>query len=208
MYENENLLLEEFKLIAGVDEAGRGPLAGPLVVAACILDPGKVILTLNDSKQIPEDKRDAVYDQVLLAACDYKIVVVPVCEIDRLNILGATMLGMEQAVRGLKKKPDLVLLDGNSKPLGLSGARTVIRGDAQYASIAAASILAKVTRDRIMREIHKDYPHYNFIRNKGYPTREHLTILKERGATVNHRKTYRPVYEMLKLDIYEEIEII
>ena len=193
LYDNESLLNSQYKLIAGVDEAGRGPLAGPLVVAACILDLMRVIPGLNDSKKIPEHKREVIFREIVSSAIDYQVIIVPVEDIDRLNILSATMYGMEEAVKGLRMKPGLILIDGNRKPSGLPEARTIIKGDGKYASIAAASILAKVTRDRIMRELHILYPKYNFHKNKGYPTREHFTALREFGVTEHHRRSYKPV---------------
>ncbi|MBW6516204.1 MAG: ribonuclease HII [Candidatus Cloacimonetes bacterium] len=195
LYTNELELREQFGLTAGVDEAGRGPLAGPLVVSACILDLQYSIPDLNDSKKISERIRETIYEQIIDTAIDYQVIIISVDEIDQLNILGATMKGMEEAVKGLRIKPDLVLLDGNRKPTGLPDALPIIKGDSQYASIAAASILAKVTRDRIMREIHNLYPSYNFLKNKGYPTREHCKALVEYGITEHHRRSYKPVKE-------------
>lgn len=199
LYESEKTLRQEFGMIAGVDEAGRGPLAGPLVVAACILDLDRTIPLLDDSKKLSGKKREVLFDKILSVAKDYRIVVMPVSEIDSLNILGATMTGMERAVKTLSLKPDLVLIDGNRRPAGLPEARTVVKGDAKYASIAAASILAKVTRDRIMDDLSRKYPVYNFQQNKGYPTKEHLNALITHGITEHHRRSFRPVAEREKI---------
>ncbi len=207
LYDNEKNLVQQFGLVAGVDEAGRGPLAGPLVTAACILDLNMVITGLNDSKIIVEKKRDKIYEEILQAALDYRITVVPVCDIDRLNILGATMQGMEKAVNDLQLKPDLVIIDGNRIPVGLKNARPVVKGDGKYASIAAASVLAKVTRDRIMKEIHYVYPRFNFLKNKGYPTKEHIKALREFGITEHHRKTYYPVRMLGKTEDREKLNV-
>jgi ribonuclease HII len=193
LYYNEKLLYQRFGRIAGVDEAGRGPLAGPLVVAACILHPEKMIPGLNDSKKIAEKKRDYFYEQVLISSLDYSIVIVSSEEIDRLNILAATLQGMKEAVGKLRFEPDLVLIDGNRVPSGLPCARGIVKGDSKYASIAAASILAKVTRDRIMRDLHQVHPDYNFLKNKGYPTKEHIDALSLYGITIHHRRSYSPV---------------
>jgi ribonuclease HII len=197
LYQNELDDFSGYRFIAGVDEAGRGPLAGPLVVASCILEKGNILADINDSKILTERIREGLFDKILENSIDYQIAVIPVSQIDRMNILGATMQGMEMVVTKLCLKPDLILLDGNCRPVGLPEALTVVKGDSLYASIAAASILAKVTRDRIMREIHKEYPEYNFLRNKGYPTREHMKAILEYGVTEHHRRSYHPVKSFL-----------
>ncbi len=197
LYQHELNDFPNFRFVAGVDEAGRGPLAGPLVTASCILDKNRILAIINDSKKLTEKVREELYEEILENAIACQVAVVPVSDIDNLNILRATMQGMEQVVKNLSVKPDLVLIDGNSKPAGVPEALTVVKGDSLYVSIAAASILAKVTRDRIMREIHKDYPEYNFLKNKGYPTREHMKALAEYGITEHHRRSYHPVKSLL-----------
>lgn len=202
LYQNELPFREEFQTIAGVDEAGRGPLAGPVVIAAVILDPAKIITGLNDSKKLSEQKREELFFQIQKNARAYSLKIISPVEVDELNILAATMLGMERAVNSLAIKPDLSMIDGNRIPEKLLGkAESFVKGDGRFASIAAASILAKVTRDSIMKEYHKKYPEYNFQKNKGYPTKEHLEALRNFGITPIHRKSYKPVYELtLNLD--------
>ncbi len=200
LYENEDILRKTYPLIAGVDEAGRGPLAGPVVVAACILPSDNPVLGLNDSKKIGESLREELYEIIIRLALDYSIVTVSNKDIDHYNILEATMRGMREAVIEMQLKPDIVLIDGNRIPFGMNGiVKSVIKGDGKYASIAAASILAKVTRDRIMRQIHCDLPCYNFAQNKGYPTKEHLAALSIFGVTEHHRLSYAPVRNCLSV---------
>ncbi len=177
-------------LLAGADEAGRGPLAGPVVCAACIMPLNSFIDGINDSKQLSETKREALYDRITATALAYCTASVTEAEIDLINILNATKKGMSAAISGLRLMPDLVLVDAVK---GLdTKAKTVpiIRGDAQSYNIAAASILAKVTRDRIMRGYDKLYPGYYFEKNKGYGTPEHIAALKEKGASVIHRRSF------------------
>ena len=191
MLEYERQLLENGdKFIAGIDEAGRGPLAGPVVVAGVImpLDECDVIEGVNDSKKLSAKKRDALYDKILEKAIDVQVAVVDHETIDRDNILNATKLGMLQCINGFKQV-DRVLIDAvqlNAKVPTLS----IIRGDALSYSIAAASIVAKVTRDRLMLEYDKQYPQYNFAKHKGYGTAEHIRLLKEYGPCPIHRRTF------------------
>ena len=176
---------------AGMDEAGRGPLCGPVCVAACILDPENPVFGINDSKKLTEKKREALFDEIVAKALAYKIIFVGPEIIDRENILNATMGGMKQAVEELDIVPNLVLVDGNRTPAGLLvPAQPVVKGDATSASIGAASILAKVSRDRYMLELDKQYPQYGFARNKGYGTPEHIAALQKYGATPLHRRTF------------------
>lgn len=177
--------------ICGVDEAGRGPLAGPVYAAAVILSPDRPIEGLNDSKKLSEKKREALYDVIMERAEAYCIASASVAEIEQYNILGATYLAMTRAVEGLSVQPQLALIDGNRIPPQLSvPAQTVVKGDAQSESIAAASILAKVTRDRLLVELDAQYPEYGFAVHKGYGTKAHTAALKEYGPCPEHRPSF------------------
>ncbi len=180
-----------FKYVAGVDEAGRGPLAGPVCAAAVILPPDTEIEGLNDSKKLSEKKREALYDVVIEKALAYNIQLVDQDVIDEINILEATMLAMTRAVENLSIPADYVIIDGNRVPSLLqTPARAVVKGDAKSMSIAAASILAKVTRDRLMLSLAKDYPQYEFEKHKGYGTKLHCEKLLEFGPCPLHRRTF------------------
>lgn len=180
--------------IAGVDEAGRGPLAGPLVVAAVILDPSRCIEGIGDSKALTERRRELLYPRILDEAVACCIRVIAVADIDRLNIFQATMQGMRESLSGLAVAATLARIDGNRVPPGLPcQAEAWVGGDARDAAIGAASILAKVTRDRIMLELHDRFPHYGFARHKGYGTRQHLDALREHGPCPEHRRSFAPV---------------
>ena len=181
---------EEIKVICGVDEAGRGPLAGPVVAAACILPDGFVIEGLNDSKKLTEKKRDKLFDVIIANAIDYSIASASVEEIEEINILNAAMLAMKRAINGLKSKPDLALIDGNTSRGFDVKTETVVGGDAKSPSIAAASILAKVTRDRMCYEFDKEYPEYGFAKHKGYGTKLHTEAIKAYGVTPIHRPSF------------------
>ena len=185
-------------LIAGVDEAGRGPLAGPVVAAAVILDDLNPIVGLADSKKLTALKRERLYDEIRAKALCCSIAEATVEEIDELNILQATMLAMRRAVEGLRLKPNKVLVDGNRLPVIDVLAEAIVKGDSKVQAISAASILAKVHRDRWCQELHAQYPHYGFDAHKGYGTAAHLQALKEHGATPWHRKSFSPVAEVLK----------
>ena len=177
--------------VCGVDEAGRGPLAGPVYAAAVILSPERPIAGLNDSKKLSEKKRELLFDRICEQAVDYCIAYASVEEIGEYNILNATYLAMSRAVAGLRNTPALALIDGNRTPPHLSvAAKTVIKGDAQSESIAAASILAKVSRDRLMIEMDKVYPQYGFAIHKGYGTAAHVAALKEFGPCLFHRPSF------------------
>ncbi|KLU15788.1 MULTISPECIES: ribonuclease HII [Xenorhabdus] len=186
-------------LIAGVDEVGRGPLVGAVVTAAVILDPLKPIAGLMDSKKLTEKRREALYWEIKEKALCWSLGRAEPEEIDQLNILHATMLAMQRAVAGLALIPDYVLIDGNRCPVLSMPAQAVIKGDNLVAEISAASILAKVTRDREMAELDKQFPDYGFAKHKGYPTALHLEKLASLGATEHHRKSFAPVKRVLGL---------
>ncbi len=185
-------------LIAGVDEAGRGPLAGPVVAAAVILDDLKPIAGLADSKKLTALKRERLYDEIRAKALCCSIAEATVEEIDELNILQATMLAMRRAVEGLRLKPTKVLVDGNRLPVLDVLAEAIVKGDSKVQAISAASILAKVTRDRWCEQIDHEYPAYGFAKHKGYGTEAHMQALKTHGATPWHRKSFAPVAEVLR----------
>ena len=190
LYE-EKALNAGYKLVCGIDEAGRGPLAGPVYAAAVILPFGLEIEGLNDSKKISEKKREQLFDIICEKAVDYSIGIATEQEIDEINILNATFLAMHRAVEGLKTKPDYALIDGNQYPkIPFVAEETVVKGDAKVMSIAAASILAKVSRDRFMLEKAKEYPQYQFEKHKGYGTKLHYDMLKEYGPSPIHRMTF------------------
>lgn len=184
-------------LMAGVDEAGRGPLAGPVVAAAVILDDLQPIVGLADSKKLTARRRDSLYDEIRAKALCCCVAEASVEEIDALNILQATMLAMRRAVEGLRLKPAMVLVDGNRIPVLNVPAQAIVKGDAKVQAISAASILAKVHRDRLCRQLHEAYPQYGFEVHKGYPTAAHLKALRENGATPAHRRTFGPVKMVL-----------
>ena len=178
-------------LFCGVDEAGRGPLAGPMYAAAVILPPQPEIAGLNDSKKISEKKREALFPVICETALSYAIGTASVEEIDELNILQATFLAMRRAVEGLSVTPAFALIDGNRTPAGIAiPCQTVVKGDALSASIAAASILAKVSRDHYLAELDKQYPEYGFAEHKGYGTKEHYAALTAYGMSPVHRRTF------------------
>ena len=180
-------------LVAGVDEAGRGPLAGPVVAAAVILDARQPIAGLADSKKLTALRREKLFDEILAKALCCSIAEASVEEIERLNILQATMLAMQRAVEGLRLKPGHVLVDGNRLPtLGMTS-EAIVKGDATVPAISAASILAKVTRDRWCAQVDVDYPQYGFAGHKGYGTAAHLQALQDHGACPLHRETFAPV---------------
>jgi ribonuclease HII len=184
-------------LIAGVDEAGRGPLAGPVVAAAVILDDLHPIKGLNDSKKLSPKRREKLYDEIRAKALCCSVAQASVEEIDHLNILQATLLAMRRAVEGLRLKPHKVLVDGNRLPVLEVRAEAIVGGDAIVPAISAASILAKVTRDRWCQELDAQYPQYGFAGHKGYGTAVHLAALKAHGACPEHRKTFAPVAKVL-----------
>lgn len=190
-YTFENQAYEQgFESVCGVDEAGRGPLAGPVCAAAVIMPKGLVIEGLDDSKKLTEKKRDKLYDVICAEAVSYSIAFASVEEIESMNILRATFLAMKRAVDGLNVKADIALVDGNQKPPLEIQARTLVKGDAKSPSIAAASILAKVTRDRFMLEVAQKYPEYCFEKHKGYGTKLHYEKIAEYGISPVHRRSF------------------
>jgi ribonuclease HII len=187
------------ELICGVDEAGRGPLAGPVFAAAVILDAARPIAGLRDSKKLSEPQRDALAQAIKADALAWSIAQCSEEEIDRLNILQASMLAMRRAIEGLSLRPTLALIDGNRCPVVEVRTEAIIGGDDKIAAISAASILAKTARDAALCRLHEQYPHYAFDRHKGYPTALHLERLREFGASPVHRRSYAPVREALAL---------
>lgn len=185
--------------IAGVDEVGRGPLVGAVVTAAVILDPARPIVGLADSKKLSEKRRNALYDEIIEKALSWSLGRAEPHEIDELNILHATMLAMQRAVAGLSIEPDFVLIDGNRCPKLPMASQAVVKGDSRVAEISAASILAKVTRDREMEVLDAQFPDYGFAQHKGYPTAFHLERLAQLGATEHHRRSFGPVKRVLGL---------
>ena len=191
LWELENSIYDEgCTLLCGVDEAGRGPLAGPVFAAAVILPRGLVIPGLNDSKKLSEKKRDALYDLIIEKALDYGIASASVEEIEQHNILAATFIAMNRAIASLTLKPELALIDGNRNTGIEIASRCVIKGDSLCADIAAASILAKVTRDRHMLEMAELYPQYQFEKHKGYGTKLHYQMIREHGPSPIHRMSF------------------
>ena len=180
-------------LLAGVDEAGRGPLAGPVVAAAVMLDERAPIRGLADSKTLGLRARERLYDEIMAKALCCRIAQASVDEIDHLNILQATLLAMRRAVEGLRLRPHLVVVDGNRPPALAVPVRTIVKGDAKVACISAASILAKVHRDRLCEELHAQHPQYGFDGHKGYATKEHLDALRTHGPCPQHRRSFAPV---------------
>lgn len=179
-----------YEFVCGIDEAGRGPLSGPVVAAACILPLDLIIPELNDSKKITEKKREKLFDVIKESAISYGIGMASPAEIDELNILNATMLAMHRALEALEVKADFALIDGNVARGFSIPTKTIIKGDSISASISAASILAKVTRDRICLEDAEKYPEYNFAKHKGYSTKEHMDAVRKYGPCEIHRKSF------------------
>lgn len=193
-------------LLAGVDEVGRGPLIGAVVTAAVILDPERPIAGLADSKKLTEKRRNVLYDEILEQAHAWSIGRCEAQEIDKLNIYQATMLAMERAVSGLIIAPEYVLVDGNRCPKWHWPSEPVIKGDSRVEAISAASIIAKVTRDREMEELETRFPGFGLAQHKGYPTPVHLEALRRLGATPEHRRSFRPVREVIdKVGLYQQI---
>lgn len=191
LYAYDDAVRAENGCFAGVDEAGRGPLCGPVCVAACILDPEKPVYGINDSKKLSEKKREALFEEIKAKALAYSVIFVGPEVIDRENILHATLGGMRRAVEELAITPRLVLVDGNRCPEGLAmPAQPVVKGDAASASIGAASILAKVSRDRYMLELDRQYPQYQLAKHKGYPTKLHYELIEKYGIQPFYRRSF------------------
>lgn len=196
-FKHEQQLLETYRTIAGVDEVGRGPWAGPVTACAVVLDPTSIPDGLNDSKKLTAKRREALFEQILKTA-DVSLAHVSVEEIDKINILQASLLAMEKAVAGLSTPADFALIDGNKTPKDLTcPSETIIKGDAKSSSIAAASIVAKVTRDRLMVALSQQYPGYGWETNAGYGTKVHQEGLKTLGVTAHHRRSFKPIHKML-----------
>lgn len=196
---NDIFVYPSAQFIAGVDEVGRGPLVGAVVTAAVILDPARPIIGLADSKKLSEKRRNALYEEIVEKALSWSLGRAEPHEIDELNILHATMLAMQRAVAGLSVEPDFVLIDGNRCPKLPMASQAVVKGDSRVAEISAASILAKVTRDREMEVLDAQFPEYGFAQHKGYPTAFHLERLAQLGATEHHRRSFGPVKHVLGL---------
>ena len=188
-----------FRLFAGVDEVGRGPLVGNVVTAAVILDPNNPIEGLTDSKKLSEKKRLALFPEIKEKSLAWSIGRCSPVEIDQLNILHATMLAMTRAVEGLHIQPDFVLIDGNRVPDIVMQAQAIVKGDLRVAEISAASILAKVVRDKEMEELDNQYPEFGFAKHKGYPTKAHFEAIDKYGVIEQHRKSFKPVKKALGL---------
>ena len=191
------LIKKGYKAIAGVDEVGRGCIAGPVTAAAVILNPQKIPSGLNDSKKVSFKNREKIF-QSIQDTCTFCVAHSSVEEIDQINILQASLLSMKRAILGLNIKPDFVLIDGNKSPGELeSESETIVKGDSKSLSIAAASIVAKVTRDRFMSRLDKEFPGYDWSQNAGYPTKSHKSAIRNLGITPYHRRSFKPVYNIL-----------
>ena len=191
LYEYDNAIRSDFPVLRGADEAGRGPLCGPVCCAAVVLPADFVCDDINDSKKISEKKRDKLFDIIIENALAYSIEMVSAQEIDQINILNASLTGMKRAVLNLGITPDMVLVDGNKTPKEMPcETRAVVKGDATSMSIAAASILAKVSRDRYMAQLDKKYPQYQLLKHKGYPTKQHYELIAQHGIQSFYRKSF------------------
>ena len=193
----QDLIMNGCSIIAGVDEVGRGPLAGPVTAAAVILDPLNIPDNLNDSKVLSSKKREKLFEE-LKSSSTFAVAHVSPEKIDKLNILQASLLAMVNAVSNLKVKPNHILIDGNKVPKRLAGRATaIVKGDRKVLSIAAASIIAKVTRDKLMRDLDSEFPVYGWAKNAGYPTKCHMNAIVKYGVTPHHRRSFKPVHNIL-----------
>tara|TARA_B110000091_G_scaffold211196_1_gene255385 strand:+ start:1084 stop:1662 length:579 start_codon:yes stop_codon:yes gene_type:complete len=185
-------------LICGIDEAGRGPLCGPVFASAVILDSDLVINKLKDSKKISEKNRNVLYDEIKLKAIDYAYAIASVEEIDKVNILQASLLAMKRAFNLLKNKPDFIYIDGIYCPdIKIIPMEAIVRGDSLIQAISAASVIAKVERDKYMTRLHAEYPQYNLNKHKGYPTKEHIQLVKKYGINEIYRRSFKPIRELI-----------
>ncbi|MEE9422023.1 MAG: ribonuclease HII [Gammaproteobacteria bacterium] len=198
MHKEADLMVGTGQLVAGVDEAGRGPLAGPVIAAAVILDPARPIEGLADSKILSEKRREKLVIEIRKYALAWCVGRAEVEEIDQINILQASLLAMQRAVQGLAIRPQLALIDGNRCPTLDCDAQAIVKGDSKVAAISAASIIAKVTRDHEMYELDAEYPGYGFAKHKGYPSKQHIAALQELGVSPVHRCSYAPVKRVLE----------
>jgi len=196
MIQSEYEVFSTYDYIAGLDEAGRGPLAGPVVAAGVILPKNCKINGLNDSKKLSPGKREELFIQIQELALDYSIVVIDNKKIDEINILQSSLLAMSKSAKNLYPMPQLCLVDGNKSINDIDNCKAIIKGDSKFYCIASASIIAKVIRDEIMMAFHQQYPQYNFYKNKGYPTKEHILALQKYGPTPIHRRSYKPVLQL------------
>ncbi|MDE6150305.1 MAG: ribonuclease HII [Ruminococcus sp.] len=199
LFEFDNDYRKKYPVICGVDEAGRGPLAGDVFAAAVVFAPNTVIEGINDSKKLSEKKREALFDEIIEKAMFYSIQIATIEEIEEINILNSAMLAMKRAVESLGTTPDLVLVDGNKKPDLNIETQTVVKGDAKSQSIAAASILAKVSRDRYMLQMAEKYPQYQFEKHKGYGTKLHYQMIDQFGESPIHRPSFLKKYYANKI---------
>ena len=191
LYEYDSAVRTDYPVLCGADEAGRGPLCGPVCCAAVVLKPDFICDEINDSKKISEKKREKLYNIIIENALAYSVIMVSPQEIDRINILNASLEGMKKAVKSLDFTPDIVLIDGNKTPRDMPcKTESVVKGDATSMSIAAASILAKVSRDRYMRQLDKEYPQYQLSKHKGYPTKLHYELIAEHGIQDFYRRSF------------------
>lgn len=207
---DNSFLNDKIKLIAGTDEAGRGPLAGPVVAAAVIFSPDTFIENVNDSKKLSEKEREKLFPIIIVKSLSYGISIVSNAKIDKINILQASLLAMKNSVNKLQVKPDLILIDGNKAFIHEIPTRPVVKGDSKSFAIAAASIIAKVTRDKIMKRLSRKYPRYLWSKNKGYPTQEHINAIKIFGPTSLHRRSFlhNILAENFEIDFKCEKELV
>jgi ribonuclease HII len=207
---DNSFLSDKVKLIAGTDEAGRGPLAGPVVAAAVVFSPDTFIKNVNDSKQLTEKEREKLFPIIIEKSLSYGVSIISNAKIDKINILQASLLAMKNAVNKLQVKPDLILIDGNKAFVHKIPTVTIVKGDSKSFAIAAASIIAKVTRDKLMKSLCRGYPEYLWSKNKGYPTQEHINAIKLFGATSLHRKSFlhNILCENVEIDSKLEKEIV
>jgi len=207
---DNSFLNDKIKLIAGTDEAGRGPLAGPVVAAAVIFSPDTFIENVNDSKKLSEKEREKLFPIIIVKSLSYGISIVSNAKIDKINILQASLLAMKNSVNKLQVKPDLILIDGNKTFIHEIPTRPVVKGDSKSFAIAAASIIAKVTRDKIMKRLSRKYPRYLWSKNKGYPTQEHINAIKIFGPTSLHRRSFlhNILAENFEIDFKCEKELV